>query len=117
MKAGTAQRIALNLISSLLMIRLGRVYKGLMVDVQASNLKLARRREAIVRRLTGRGEQEVRHALARAGGNVKLAVLLADGCDLNAARTLLERAGGRLGAAVALARERADGEWGMGNGA
>jgi N-acetylmuramic acid 6-phosphate etherase len=104
MKAGTAQRIALNLISSLLMIRLGRVYKGLMVDVQASNLKLARRREAIVHRLTGRGEQEVRHALARAGGNVKLAVLLADGCDLGAARALLERSGGRLGAAVTLAR-------------
>ena len=53
MNAGTAQRIALNLLSSLLMIRLGRVYKGLMVDVQASNAKLARRREAIVRDLTG----------------------------------------------------------------
>jgi N-acetylmuramic acid 6-phosphate etherase len=106
MKAGTAQRIALNLVSSLLMIRLGRVYRGLMVDVQASNLKLARRREAIVHRLTGRGEQEVRHALARAGGNVKLAVLLADGCELDAAKGLLDRAGGRLGAAVALARGR-----------
>jgi N-acetylmuramic acid 6-phosphate etherase len=106
MKAGTAQRIALNLISSLLMIRLGRVYKGLMVDVQASNIKLARRREAIVSRLTGRGEQEVRHALKRACGNVKLAVLLADGCDLDAAKALLERAGGRLGAAVALAGEK-----------
>ena len=106
MKAGTAQRITLNLISSLLMIRLGRVYKGLMVDVQASNIKLARRREAIVSRLTGRGEQEVRHALTRAGGNIKLAVLLADGCDLNAAKALLQRAGGRLGAAVALARAR-----------
>ena len=106
MKAGTAQRIALNLISSLLMIRLGRVYQGLMVDVQASNIKLARRREAIVSRLTGRGEQEVRHALTRADGNIKLAVLLADGCDLNAAKTLLQRAGGRLGAAVALSRAR-----------
>ena len=77
-----------------------------MVDVQASNIKLARRREAIVSRLTGRGEQEVRHALTRAGGDIKLAVLLADGCDLNAAKVLLQRAGGRLGAAVALARAR-----------
>jgi N-acetylmuramic acid 6-phosphate etherase len=108
MKAGTAQRIALNLISSLLMIRLGRVYKGLMVDVQASNIKLARRREAIVSRLTGRGEQEVRHALTRAGGNIKLAVLLADGCGLNAAKVLLQQAGGRLGAAVALARQKSE---------
>jgi N-acetylmuramic acid 6-phosphate etherase len=106
MKAGTAQRIALNLISSLLMIRLGRVYKGLMVDVQASNAKLARRREAIVRRLTGRSLDEVRHALTRADGNIKLAVLLADGADLRSAKLLLDRAGGRLGVAVALARGR-----------
>jgi N-acetylmuramic acid 6-phosphate etherase len=107
MNAGTAQRIALSLMSSLLMIRLGRVYKGLMVDVQASNAKLARRREAIVRRLTGKGGDEASNALARAGGSVKLAVLLLDGCDLDEARTVLERAGGRLGAAVALlARER-----------
>jgi N-acetylmuramic acid 6-phosphate etherase len=106
MKAGTAQRVTLNLISSLLMIRLGRVYKGLMVDVQASNAKLARRREAIVRRLTGRSLDDARHALTRAGGNIKLAVLLVDGCDLPSAKVLLDRAGGRLGAAVALARGR-----------
>jgi N-acetylmuramic acid 6-phosphate etherase len=107
MNAGTAQRIALNLLSSLLMIRLGRVYKGLMVDVQASNAKLAQRREAIVRRLTGRGPHEARNALARAGGSVKLAVLLLDGCDLDLAKAVLDRAGGRLGAAVALlARDR-----------
>jgi N-acetylmuramic acid 6-phosphate etherase len=107
MNAGTAQRIALNLLSSLLMIRLGRVYRGLMVDVQASNAKLARRREAIVRRLTGGSTPKARDALARAGGNVKLAVLLLDGCDLDLARAVLDRAGGRLGAAVALlARDR-----------
>jgi N-acetylmuramic acid 6-phosphate etherase len=101
MNAGTAQRIALNLISSLLMIRLGRVYKGLMVDVQASNAKLARRREAIVRALTGRSRSDVRAALASAGGNVKLAVLTLDGCDLDVARAALDGAGGRLGAAIA----------------
>jgi N-acetylmuramic acid 6-phosphate etherase len=100
MNAGTAQRITLNLISSLLMIRLGRVYKGLMVDVQASNAKLARRREAIVRGLTGRSGPEVRAALARAGGSVKLAVLLLEGCDLDLAKAILDRAGGRLGAAL-----------------
>jgi len=101
MNAGTAQRITLNLLSSLLMIRLGRVYRGLMVDVQASNAKLARRREAIVRDLTGRSRPEVREALACAGGSVKLAVLLLDGCGLDEAREVLDRAGGRLGAAIA----------------
>src|SRR5262245_46601552 len=101
MNAGTAQRIALNLLSSLLMIRLGRVYRGLMVDVQASNAKLARRREGIVRGLTGRSREDVRPALAIAGGNVKLAGLLLDGCGLEEARKALLRAGGRLGAAMA----------------
>ena len=110
MKAGTAQRVALNLLSSLLMIRLGRVYDGLMVDVQASNAKLARRREAIVRRLTGRSLDDARHALTRAGGNIKLAVLLVDGCDLplrqGASRPCRRPAGcgGRAGARDARGR-------------
>jgi N-acetylmuramic acid 6-phosphate etherase len=102
MNAGTAQRITLNLLSSLLMIRLGRVYKGLMVDVQACNIKLAHRREAIVRALTNRNGAEVREALSRADGSVKLAVLLLQGCDLEAARTALDRAGGQLRAAIDL---------------
>jgi N-acetylmuramic acid 6-phosphate etherase len=102
MNAGTAQRIALNLLSSLVMIRLGRVYQGLMVDVQASNAKLAARREAIVRSLTGRGSAEVREALGRAEGSVKVAVLLLQGCDLEAARAALDRAGGQLRGALDL---------------
>ena len=75
MNAGTAQRIALNLLSSLVMIRLGRVYAGLMVEVQASNVKLERRQRKMVMRLTGKSESEARAALER-GGSVKLAVLL-----------------------------------------
>src|SRR5207237_4828897 len=59
MKAGTAQRIALNLLSSLLMIRLGRVCGGLMVDVRAANQKLARRSERMLAHLTGRGRDEI----------------------------------------------------------
>ena len=65
MNAGTAQRITLNLLSSLLMIRLGRVYKGLMVEVQASNAKLVQRRENMVQHLTGRSHADVRDALER----------------------------------------------------
>lgn len=102
MNAGTAQRITLNMLSSLLMIRLGRVYKGLMVDVSASNAKLALRREAMLLSLSGRCTEEVREALVRANGSVKLAVLLLEGCDLSSARTALDRAQGRLGAAIAL---------------
>jgi N-acetylmuramic acid 6-phosphate etherase len=107
MNAGTAQRITLNLLSSLLMIRLGRVYKGLMVDVQASNAKLAQRREAIVSALTDRSRADARDALGRADGSVKLAVLMLHGCDLDAAQGALDKAGGRLRAAIdLLAREQ-----------
>jgi N-acetylmuramic acid 6-phosphate etherase len=102
MNAGTAQRITLNVLSSLLMIRLGRVYNGLMVDVYVSNAKLALRRESMLLSLTGRSREDVREALERTKGNVKLAVLLLEGCDLQMARTVLDRAGGRLRAAIAL---------------
>jgi len=78
MKAGTAQRVALTLLSSLVMIRLGRVYEGLMVDVQPSNRKLVRRSEAILGQLTGQSLGEAQGALAETGG------------DLRAAKTLLE---------------------------
>src|SRR5438445_4138268 len=79
--AGTAQKITLNLLSSLLMILLGRVYGGLMVDVQATNEKLMRRSEEMVMRLAGGTRDHARDALRRAEGSVKLAVLLSGGCD------------------------------------
>jgi N-acetylmuramic acid 6-phosphate etherase len=108
MKAGTAQRIALNLLSSLVMIRLGRVYEGLMVDLQAVNKKLVQRSENILSQLTGRSRDEVRDALLRAEGSVKLALLLLEGCGPDEARGILGRSGGRLRAAKALAeRQRA----------
>ena len=103
MKAGTAQRVALNLLSTLVMIRLGRVHEGLMVDVQAINAKLVRRSENILRRLSGRGEEELRDALQRAGGNLKKAMLILQGCTPDEAAALLEQAGGRLRTALRLA--------------
>jgi N-acetylmuramic acid 6-phosphate etherase len=96
MKAGTAQRVTLNLLSSVVMIRLGGVHQGLMVDVQAVNAKLARRRENIVLRLSGRSIDEVRMALDQANGSVKLAVLLLHRLSLADAVAALDRAGGRL---------------------
>jgi N-acetylmuramic acid 6-phosphate etherase len=101
MKAGTAQRITLNVFSSLVMILLGRVYDGLMVDLQAVNQKLVRRSESILTRLTGSSGEQAREALHRANGNVKLAVLLLHGCELNEATAVLGRAGGQLRAALA----------------
>jgi N-acetylmuramic acid 6-phosphate etherase len=107
MKAGTAQRIALNLLSSLIMIRLGRVYGGLMVDMQAANAKLARRSESMLRHLTGRSSEEIGTALAAADGSVKLAALLLKGCDLADAKAVLDRAGGQLRVALATVESRA----------
>lgn len=108
MKAGTAQRIALNLLSSLLMIRLGRVYGGLMVDVHAANKKLARRSESMLLQLTSRSSAEVRTALDRAEGSVKLAALLLKGCNLDEANALLGSNGGGLRAAMAIVDGRID---------
>jgi N-acetylmuramic acid 6-phosphate etherase len=104
MKAGTAQRVALNLLSTLIMIRLGRVHEGLMVDMQAINVKLVERSENILRRLSGRGGDEVRAALQRAGGNIKIAMLLLlHGFSIEDATALLKQAGGRLRIALRLA--------------
>src|SRR5262249_32176216 len=101
MKAGTAQRITLNVFSSLVMILLGRVYEGLMVDVQAVNQKLVRRSASILQRLTGCTSEQARTALAQASGNVKLAILILHGCDVNEASDILDRAGGQLRVALA----------------
>lgn len=101
LKAGTAQKVALNALSCLLMILLGKVYRGLMVDVRASNEKLLRRSENMLIELTGCDRDAAREALDQAAGNVKIAVLLLHGCDLQEAKTLLERSGGRLRQALA----------------
>ncbi len=105
MNAGTAQRITLSLLSSLTMIQLGRVYAGLMVEVQAVNAKLVGRREKMLVHLTGKSLGEVREALRKTQGNVKLAVLVAKGSELEESRMFLAQAGGRLRDAIALAEK------------
>jgi len=97
MAAGTAQKAALNLLSTLTHIRLGAVHDGLMVNVRADNEKLRERARGIVMHIAGAGEASARQALDAAGGEVKLAVLMAAGVqDVEAARTLLTEAGGSL---------------------
>lgn len=100
LKAGTAQKVALNTLSTLLMTLLGKVYRGLMVDVRAVNEKLVKRSEDMLIQLTGRSRDDVRNALSRANGSVKIAVMLLHGCDLETAKQLLSAAGDRLGAAL-----------------
>jgi len=100
--AGTAQKIALNLISTLLGIRMGHVYDGLMVNVTASNIKLRGRAAGIVRRVTGCDAAVAEDALERADWGVKEAILIVSGAgDLTAAQEYLERAGQNLRAALA----------------
>jgi N-acetylmuramic acid 6-phosphate etherase len=95
LKAGTAQKAALNLLSTTLMIRLGRVYRGLMVDMQASNEKLRRRSLRMLMRLGGCDEAAARAALDVARGDLKRAILvLLDGVDEAEAGRRLAAAGG-----------------------
>ena len=100
LKAGTAQKAALNLFSTACMVGLGRVYRGLMVEMQASNAKLRARSLRILARLSGRGEGEARAALDAASGDLKRAILvLLDGVDPGEAQRRLDAAGGVVGRA------------------
>ncbi len=100
MKAGTAQKIVLNLFSTAVMVRLGRVYRGLMVDMRATNAKLRRRAEAMVREIVGCGEPDAARYVEQAGGDVKIAILLGLGIDPAAAAAMLERQEGNLRRAI-----------------
>lgn len=103
LKAGTAQKLVLNMISTITMIRLGKTYGPLMVDVRASNAKLRIRAIRIVTEITGATEDEARAALERSGWEVKVAtlVLLRDLSPADA-RDVLARADGRLRTALAV---------------
>jgi N-acetylmuramic acid 6-phosphate etherase len=101
LKAGTAQKLVLNTISTVSMIRLGKTYGDLMVDVRTSNEKLAARARRIVRAATGVSEDEAARALADSDGSAKIAIvaLLAQ-TDAAAARERLEQAGGSIRSAL-----------------
>lgn len=97
MKAGTATKLALNTISTTLMVRSGRVYQNLMVDLRATNAKLRDRAARIITTLTGLPRAEAFALLDRASGSVKPALVMhARGVPLPEAERLLNAAGGRL---------------------
>ncbi len=101
MKAGTAQKTVLNLFSTLVMVRLGRIHRGLMVDMNARNAKLRQRAMRMLQDLTGTDDTSARAALDAAGGRVKTAVLILHGLDRGQAESLLVKHHSHLHAALA----------------
>ena len=101
LKAGTVQKVVLNMLSTAVFTRLGHTYRGRMVDLVASNEKLRGRAAGIVADLTGAPAARVESTLAEAGGNAKLAILMLR-CGLAAgeARSRLSSAGGDLSVAL-----------------
>jgi len=101
MKAGTAQKLILNALSTAVMVRLGRTYSNLMTDMMATNEKLRGRQVRILEEATGQDGAACRAALAEAGGESKVALLsLLTGASVDDARGVLRDAGGRLDAAL-----------------
>lgn len=94
--AGTAQKVALNMMSSLMGIKLGHVYRGMMINVVADNAKLRSRAAHMVACAAEVAEPAATDALRRADGQVKTAILLASGCTRPDADHLLNRHGGHL---------------------
>ncbi len=102
LKAGTAEKMVLNMISTASMVGIGKVYENLMVDVRQSNEKLVTRSENIVMEAVGCSREEARKNLEEAGGRTKLAITkMLLGCDVGTAEVSLEQAGGKVKVAVA----------------
>ena len=98
LKAGTAQKLVLNMLSTAVMIRLGKVYGNLMVDVQVTNQKLAGRAQRIVAEAAGVDSARAAILLAESGNRVKVAIVMGVlGISVVEAEARLAAAGGRLG--------------------
>lgn len=103
LKAGTAQKIVLNTISSAIMVRLHKVYGNLMVDMKPSNSKLVQRAVALTMHATGADEARARAALEQCGFHVKVAIVaLLKQLPIPEAQALLDRSAGSVRAALLL---------------
>ncbi|ENN85233.1 hypothetical protein RHSP_54925 [Rhizobium freirei PRF 81] len=101
LKSGTAQKLILNMLTTASMIRIGKSYQNLMVDVSASNKKLVARAARIVMQATGCSQQEARRVLDLTGNDVKLAILMEiTGMGIEEARVALQNADGFLRKAI-----------------
>lgn len=101
LKAGTAQKLVLNMLTTCTMVKLGKTYNNLMVDLKASNFKLIDRSLRIIMNTTGVETQAASETLKKAGMNCKLAIMMIKtGLDAKAAEEALEANGGRLKQAI-----------------
>ncbi|SDE30095.1 N-acetylmuramic acid 6-phosphate etherase [Glycomyces harbinensis] len=101
LKSGTAQKFVLNMISTISMVRLGKVYRNYMVDMRVANSKLAVRAVRMIREITGAGPEAAEAALAASGNRVKTAVVMLElGVGAEEAEERLGRAEGRLAGAL-----------------
>lgn len=97
LKAGTATKMVLNMVTTGAMVLLGKTYGNLMVDLRATNTKLVERSQRIVSQITGASESEAKDLLSRCDGEVKTAIVM-QRCSIgaDAARERIRRAGGHL---------------------
>ena len=101
MKSGTAQKIVLNMITTSAMIRLGKIYENMMIDLQMTNQKLRERAKRVVMIITGVSYDEAADVLEKAGGHVKTAlVMIKAGVSAETARDRLRKAEGFVRAAI-----------------
>jgi N-acetylmuramic acid 6-phosphate etherase len=101
MKSGTAQKLVLNMITTAAMVRLGKVYENMMIDLQMTNLKLKERAKRIVMTITGVDYEAAAESLEKAGGHVKTAlVMIKASVDRDEAQRRLKRSDGFVRAAI-----------------
>lgn len=101
LKAGTAQKLVLNLLSTAAMVRLGHVYRNLMVNVQMSNDKLRRRGRRVLMEALGCDEAAAGRLIRQSDGNLKVAIVMGRlGCSRAEAERRLARAGGHVARAL-----------------
>src|SRR5947209_5326228 len=106
LKSGTSKKLVLNMISTLTMVRLGKTYGNLMVDLRPSNEKLQHRARRLIAQVAGCSREEADRLLAAAGGKAKTAMLMGlTGLDAPSAEARLAAAGGLLRQAVQSATE------------
>lgn len=101
MKSGTAQKLVLNMLTTTAMIRKGKVYENMMIDLQMTNKKLKERAKRVVMTITGLSYEEADEYLQKAGGHVKTAlVMIRGGVDAEEAKARLEKADGFVRKAI-----------------
>lgn len=101
MKSGTAQKLVLNMLTTTAMVRLGKVYENMMVDLQLTNNKLIERSKRIIMTATGVSYERAAELLQQAGGHVKTGIVMAvTGVSAGEARARIQRAGGYVRGAI-----------------